>query len=158
MAALPTLLFVTHDPWAAQLCEQVRHLHATSPDRFRILDAFFRPYYSRLPGYRRAEARCVPSSIVATDWHGDELADNGSYTNFKVPGPWSAPSPSPSLPPADGPAGWSWGLFASPKQQGEEEPSSGGWRPRRVEEANAVPQRVDEDIRALRAGVPEAGV
>ncbi|KAL8379415.1 hypothetical protein RB599_009006 [Gaeumannomyces hyphopodioides] len=149
-AARPALLFVTHDPCAAQLCEQVRHLHATSPERFRILDGFFRPYYSRLPGYRRADARCAPSSIVATDWHGDDLAGNGSFTNFKTPPTprHTAPPPSPS-PPADDPArvgGWSWGLLANSRR---EEPRRG--------EATA-PRRADEDVRALRAGVPEGGV
>ncbi|EJT76006.1 hypothetical protein GGTG_05931 [Gaeumannomyces tritici R3-111a-1] len=153
-AARPTLLFVTHDPCAAQLCDQVRHLHATSPERFRVLDGFFRPYYSRLPGYRRADSRCAPSAIVATDWHGDDLAGNGSFTNFKTTTPPSpSPSPSPS-PPADDPAGvggWSWGLFANP---GREEPRRGG----EAVAAAAGPRRADEDVRALRAGVPESGV
>ena len=44
---------------------------------------FFKPYYSRLPGFVEGDESCVPAAVVWTDWLGDDLAGNGSYANFQ---------------------------------------------------------------------------
>ncbi|KAK4135276.1 FAD/NAD(P)-binding domain-containing protein [Trichocladium antarcticum] len=82
--AKPTLLIYTHDPCATQLLSQIRGLRPDSAAHLHALDRFAHPYYSRLPNYRPGHADCTPCAVLATDWHGDDLAGNGSYTNFQV--------------------------------------------------------------------------
>ncbi|KAG7289945.1 hypothetical protein NEMBOFW57_006322 [Staphylotrichum longicolle] len=82
--AKPTLLVYTHDPCAEHVLSLIRGLHPDSAEYFDVLDRFFRPYYSRLPNYQPGHVDCTPAAILATDWHGDDLAGNGSYTNFQV--------------------------------------------------------------------------
>ena len=53
-----------------------------SPEYYAALDAFFSPYYTRLSNYDGAS--CRPVSFCSTDWQGDELAGNGSYTTFQT--------------------------------------------------------------------------
>lgn len=43
---------------------------------------FFRPYFSRLPNYSESDPDCTPTSSFATEWLNDDLAGNGSYSNF----------------------------------------------------------------------------
>jgi hypothetical protein len=43
---------------------------------------FFRPYFSRLPNYSESNPDCSPISSFATEWLNDDLAGNGSYSNF----------------------------------------------------------------------------
>lgn len=45
---------------------------------------FFKPYFSRLPGYDAEDATCQATSALATAWTSDELAGYGSYSNFQV--------------------------------------------------------------------------
>jgi hypothetical protein len=82
--AKPTLLIYTHDPCAKHVLSLIRGLSPDSAEYFEVLDRFFRPYYSRLPNYQPGHADCTPAAILASDWHGDDLAGNGSYTNFQV--------------------------------------------------------------------------
>ncbi|KAK3680421.1 flavin-containing amine oxidase [Podospora appendiculata] len=109
-AATPTLLLYTHDPCAAHVSSLIYNLPPTSREYFTVLNAFFRPYYSRLPNYVAEHADCTPVAILATDWHADDLAGNGAYTNFQVGGD------------------------------------------------DGADVRLDEDVRAMRAGMPERGV
>jgi hypothetical protein len=48
------------------------------------LDAFFKPYYALLPGYKEGKEECRPRKILATNWQNDDLAGNGSHMNFQV--------------------------------------------------------------------------
>lgn len=80
----PTLLFYTYGPCAAHVSSLIHALSPTSQEYFAALNDFFRPYYSRLPNYRVDSPDCKPRAILATDWHNDDLAGNGSYTNFQV--------------------------------------------------------------------------
>lgn len=75
----PTLLFYMHGPAAAHAVSL-----AAQPDSFALLDEFFKPFYSRLPGY---SAECRPTDIEATSWQKDEFAGWGSYSNFQVSDP-----------------------------------------------------------------------
>jgi len=48
------------------------------------LDAFFKPYYSKLPNYEAEAAECKPKAILATAWRFDEFSGYGSYCNFQI--------------------------------------------------------------------------
>ncbi|KAL1852667.1 hypothetical protein Plec18167_007762 [Paecilomyces lecythidis] len=78
--ASPTLLFFTWGPSAIQLTTAVRSLIPSK--RFEYLKTYFEPYYSLLPHYSSGHVDCEPQVILSTDWAGDDLAGNGSYTNF----------------------------------------------------------------------------
>ncbi|KAK4138894.1 FAD/NAD(P)-binding domain-containing protein [Trichocladium antarcticum] len=77
----PTLLFYTFGAQSAHLTASLRAL-PTPKEKTGFLAAYFRPYYSRLPGYRAQGPDCQPAAAFATDWLGDDLAGNGSYANF----------------------------------------------------------------------------
>ncbi|KAK0642098.1 hypothetical protein B0T16DRAFT_224970 [Cercophora newfieldiana] len=110
--AKPTLLIYTHDPLAKDVTSLIRDLDPDSREYYNALNTVFKPYYSLLPHFVEAVPECTPSGFLATDWHGDDLAGNGSYTNFQ----------------ASDSADWGEGI------------------------------RLDEDVRAMRAGVPERGI
>ena len=77
----PTLLFYIHGPCAEYVTSLINGL---APDHDRYLERlrdFFEPYYSLLPNYSPTQK---PLTALATDWQHDELAGNGSYTNFQV--------------------------------------------------------------------------
>ena len=50
----------------------------------KFLIDFFKPYYSRLPHYSESSPDCKPVCSLATNWLRDELAGNGSYSNFQI--------------------------------------------------------------------------
>ncbi|KAK0620682.1 hypothetical protein B0T14DRAFT_433048 [Immersiella caudata] len=110
--AKPTLLIYTHDPLAKQVCALISGLDPNSEEYYTRLNTFFKPYYSLLPNYDESSPNCTPFGFLATDWHGDGLAGNGSYTNFQA---------------------------SDTHEQGEN-------------------IRLDEDVRAIRAGMPDRGI
>jgi hypothetical protein len=60
-------------------------VHTLPKDKLRLtLDAFFKPYYSKLPNYDEGSENCKPRAILATAWRFDEFSGNGSYCNFQV--------------------------------------------------------------------------
>lgn len=79
----PTLLFYTFGDASKFLTDKVSKLDS-KPKKDAFLFEFFRPYYSRLPHYSDSSPECQPSGCLATDWLHDDLAGNGSYTNFQV--------------------------------------------------------------------------
>jgi hypothetical protein len=80
--AHPTLLFYVFGPCAQHIGKLVR----TTPqaDLTAALSAFFEPYLSRLPNYEASSPDCRPVEALATAWVNDELAGNGSYSNFPI--------------------------------------------------------------------------
>lgn len=54
------------------------------PEGKRALIEFLKPYYSQIPGFLSNAPECEPLEIVRTNWSNDELAGNGSYSNFQV--------------------------------------------------------------------------
>ncbi|KAK0726974.1 hypothetical protein B0T26DRAFT_110426 [Lasiosphaeria miniovina] len=82
-AAHPTLLFYIYGDESHHVTATARALPA-GKERDEYIFAFFKPYYSRLPSYDEASADCRPTCCLATDWLHDDLAGNGSYTNFQV--------------------------------------------------------------------------
>lgn len=80
--AHPTLLFYIYGAESQQVTSTA---HSLSPkDRQDFLCSFFKPYYSRLPNYDAGDAKCQPTGSFTTDWLNDDLAGNGSYSNFQV--------------------------------------------------------------------------
>ncbi|KAK7908217.1 amine oxidase [Apiospora marii] len=79
----PTLLFYTYGDQSRYLTNEVRKLQ-TQEKKDAFLYDFFRPYYSRLPHYDAESSDCEPVGSFATDWLNDDLAGNGSYSNFQV--------------------------------------------------------------------------
>ncbi|KAI1179277.1 FAD/NAD(P)-binding domain-containing protein [Nemania sp. FL0916] len=79
----PTLLFYTYGDQSRFLTNEVAKL-ASKEKKDAFLYEWFRPYYSRLPHYEEGSPDCEPVSCFATDWLKDDLAGNGSYSNFQV--------------------------------------------------------------------------
>lgn len=78
----PTILFYLYGDCARHI---VNLIHAQpAEEKHRLLDDFFRPYYSLLPGYDAEDAGCTPNAILATEWFKDELSGYASYCNFQV--------------------------------------------------------------------------
>ncbi|KAJ6473594.1 hypothetical protein C8R47DRAFT_987277 [Mycena vitilis] len=78
----PTLLFYLYGDCARHIVGLVHDKSET--EKFTLLDAFLRPYYSRLPGFDAASEACRPTRILATEWMHDELGGGASYCNFPV--------------------------------------------------------------------------
>ncbi|KAI1802017.1 FAD/NAD(P)-binding domain-containing protein [Daldinia bambusicola] len=78
----PTILFYLYGDCSRHV---IQAIHGQPKDKkFAFLRDFFRPYYSRLPGYDPASKACEPKAILATEWLKDDLAGNASYCNFQV--------------------------------------------------------------------------
>lgn len=82
--AQPTLLFHTYGPCATHVTSLITPMSPSSTEYFRAINEFFQPYYSLLPNYVAGRPDCTPSAVLATNWQNDDLAGNGSYTNFQV--------------------------------------------------------------------------
>lgn len=82
-SAHPTLLFYIY---GAHSCSQATKLAAlpSQEERDEYLINFYKPYYSLLPNYIEGSHDCTPVSTLATSWVLDDLAGNGSYSNFQI--------------------------------------------------------------------------
>lgn len=80
--AQPTLLFYIFGETSAQLTDRSIFPSPDTPEGFKKFSDFFRPYYSRLSGYKGEKDE--PDRILATNWMNDKWAGNGSYSNFQV--------------------------------------------------------------------------
>lgn len=83
-AAQSTLLFTLFGDSGQALTSAINPLTPSDEAYYSLVDDFVKPYYSLLPNYDPENPRCVPSAVLATNWQNDDLAGNGSYTNFKV--------------------------------------------------------------------------
>lgn len=80
--AHPTLLFYIYGEQSQLITSTARSL--TPKEKHEYLCSFFKPYYTRLPHFDAENPNCQPTSSFATDWLGDDMAGNGSYSNFQV--------------------------------------------------------------------------
>jgi hypothetical protein len=80
--AHPTLLFYISGDQSRTFAKDLASL--SPEEETAYLQAFFEPYYSRLPNYNKDDVGCVPENFHATRWVLDDLAGNGSYSNFPV--------------------------------------------------------------------------
>jgi hypothetical protein len=78
----PTILFYLYGDCSRYIVNMI--YGKSQEEKYRLLDAFFRPYYSRLPGYSPENESCIPKAILATEWFKDELNGYGSYCNFQA--------------------------------------------------------------------------
>jgi Flavin containing amine oxidoreductase len=81
--AHPTLLFYTYGAESHHVTSKVRSL-SSKGEKEKFLFSFFKPYYSRLPSFEEGNPDCQPTGCFSTDWLGDDLAGNGSYSNFQA--------------------------------------------------------------------------
>lgn len=79
----PTLLFYIFGDQSHYLTSRTRDFKNKAEKDAFLLD-YFKPYYSRLPFYDPKSEKCQPASCFATDWLHDDLAGNGSYSNFQT--------------------------------------------------------------------------
>ncbi|KAJ7168492.1 hypothetical protein C8R46DRAFT_235701 [Mycena filopes] len=78
----PTILFYLYGDCSRYIVNLIHDKPADEKHRF--LDAFFRPYYSRLRNFDPNSETCRPARILATEWLKDELNGGASYCNFPV--------------------------------------------------------------------------
>ena len=78
----PTILFYLYGDCSRYIVNMI--YGKSAKEKFQLLDDFFRPYYSRLPGYSPGAEACEPKAILATEWLKDDLAGGASYCNFPV--------------------------------------------------------------------------
>ncbi|ESZ90363.1 hypothetical protein SBOR_9254 [Sclerotinia borealis F-4128] len=81
--AHPTLLLYIYGEQSLLFAKDLSALQ-TQKEKDEYLIKFFNPYYSLLPNFDEGDEGCRPISCVGTQWVMDELAGNGSYTNFQV--------------------------------------------------------------------------
>ncbi|KAI9742307.1 MAG: hypothetical protein M1818_004207 [Claussenomyces sp. TS43310] len=133
--AHPTLLFYIYGAQSRHISDELARLApSTAAARADWLVRYLTPYFNRLPGYAPDAAACRIVSAHFTDWLADDLAGNGSYSNFQTVVPPSATSSTSSSSHLDGSRGSNTTTTSSP------------------------PQALDRDIEALRHGLPERGV
>ncbi|CAK7208739.1 hypothetical protein SBRCBS47491_000193 [Sporothrix bragantina] len=96
--AHPTLLFYTYGDQSAHIMGNLAALRDTEdnmvdePIEMRCPNAkqtaflldYFRPYFDTMPHYDPTSPACQPAGIITTNWLHDDLAGNGSYSNFQV--------------------------------------------------------------------------
>jgi hypothetical protein len=90
----PTLLFYIFGPQSRDLSSQLSALESSniaagdlnSSIRREFLTKWFMPYISKLPNYSAQNEDCIPTSAYFTNWVADNLAGNGSYSNFQTVG------------------------------------------------------------------------
>jgi hypothetical protein len=78
----PTILFYLYGECSEYI---VNLVHGKSEEeQYRLLDEFYKPYYSLLPHYSAENPACKPKAILSSEWQKDELSGYGSYCNFQV--------------------------------------------------------------------------
>ncbi|KAI2625737.1 FAD/NAD(P)-binding domain-containing protein [Hypoxylon sp. NC1633] len=82
-ASHPTLLFYFYGDQSKFITGELAKLASKEKQDAFLLD-WFKPFYSRLPHYDEKSLDCQPTGCYATEWLNDELAGNGSYSNFQV--------------------------------------------------------------------------
>lgn len=82
-AAQPTLLYYFYGDQSKFITGELAKLSSKEKQDAFLID-WFKPYYSRLPHYDENSPDCQPTGCYATEWLNDDLAGNGSYSNFQV--------------------------------------------------------------------------
>jgi hypothetical protein len=78
----PTILFYLYGDCSRHVVNMI--YGKSLEEKKRLLEQFFKPYYSKLPGWSEGDEGCHPKAILATEWLKDELSGFGSYCNFQV--------------------------------------------------------------------------
>ncbi|KYG41293.1 hypothetical protein M433DRAFT_177491 [Acidomyces richmondensis BFW] len=80
----PSLLFYIHEPSDAQICRSLRNSELHSEAYNEIVDKFAKQFYSRPPDYNPEDQKFKPAFLLCSMWQEDTLADNGSYSYFRI--------------------------------------------------------------------------
>lgn len=78
----PTLLFYIFGAQSQHLSNALRDLSSSAASAWLL--NYFAPYLRLLPGYTASAPACQPISAFFTNWLADDLAGNGSYSNFQT--------------------------------------------------------------------------
>lgn len=78
----PIILFYTYGDCARHIISKIHG--RSNEEKQTFIDDFFRPYYSKLPGYDAANSSCRPTGVLATEWLKDEFSGFASYSNFQI--------------------------------------------------------------------------
>jgi hypothetical protein len=78
----PTILFYLYGDLSAYITTLVHK--KTDQEHYKLLDEFFRPYYSLLPHFSAEDPVCKPKAFLSTEWQKDELSGYGSYCNIQI--------------------------------------------------------------------------
>ncbi|CZR53103.1 related to anon-37cs protein [Phialocephala subalpina] len=81
--AHPTLLFYIFGDQGSLIANKWKELNSEE-ERTAWLAKYFAPYLEKLPQYDPSSKDCIPIYCLATSWTADDLAGNGSYSNFPV--------------------------------------------------------------------------
>jgi hypothetical protein len=81
--AQPTLLCYVFGDQSNFLSSELSKL-TLEEEKKAFLISHFTPYYSKLPGFSVSDSECTPVTAYFTDWVRDDLAGNGSYSNFPI--------------------------------------------------------------------------
>ncbi|KAI6383244.1 hypothetical protein MCOR25_000164 [Pyricularia grisea] len=80
----PTLLFYTSGDESRHITSTLASLSGSKEKQQDFIFKFFHPYVSLLPHYDVESPDCHPTGYLATSWLQDDLAGNGSYSNFQI--------------------------------------------------------------------------
>ena len=69
--ARPTVIFYVYGKCAQESTSRITGVPQESLEYYNTLNAFFEPYYSRLPGFSKSSVDCVPKAFLSTDWQHD---------------------------------------------------------------------------------------
>lgn len=78
----PTMLIYLYGDCSRFIVNRAHGMSVQEKNKF--LDDFFRPFYSRLPGFNPDSSECKPKAFLNTEWLKDEFSGYGSYCNFQV--------------------------------------------------------------------------
>ncbi|KAI1081340.1 FAD/NAD(P)-binding domain-containing protein [Whalleya microplaca] len=83
-AAQPSILYYFYGDQSKFITGELAKLRDSKEKQDAFLYEWFKPYYSRLPNYNAGSPDCKPAGCFATEWCNDDLAGNGSYSNFQT--------------------------------------------------------------------------
>lgn len=78
-----TLLFYVTGCQSKELSQSLSACPTHEAKHAFLID-YFEPYFSLLPHYDATNPSCQSATSYATNWCADDLAGNGSYSNFQV--------------------------------------------------------------------------
>jgi hypothetical protein len=65
--AQPTIMFYIYSENSKTITSAITHLVPYSNEYYDVLNVFFKPYYSRLPGFFESLEDCIPKAFGWTD-------------------------------------------------------------------------------------------
>ena len=82
----PVIMFFVYGQWGRHITRLVRCMKHDSDEYYRILDANFQPYYSKLPNYGSLSPDCKPLEFLSTDGHNNRFVEYWSFSTSQPMG------------------------------------------------------------------------